>query len=406
MKLVMKFLPILFAIVSMGCSGGGGGGDQDALPQRNYNKLNLGDGQLASRVIGQTNLTSDSSGTTQTKLRTPIGLDLDSYGILRVTEFLNNRITTFATITANSGTGAEAVLGQTSFTSGGANGGAGAGRPSANTLYRPTAAKTIGPKLIVADSFNHRVLIYNATPTTGNPNADVVIGAQDFVTPMPGVCAANTLHFPTHVTYVNGKLIITDSGNHRVLIYDSVPAGNLPTPSLVIGQPDLVTCDATSINGATASRLYGPTSVWTDGNKFVVADRENHRVLIWNSFPTQNGQPADVVLGQPDFASNTANIGGLSATSMNLPYSVTSNPSGQLFLSEQGNNRVLIWDQFPTANQQAADRVLGQSSMNTNSAPNPPNAGSMATPGEVIFAENSLIVADSMNNRVLIFDSK
>lgn len=404
MKFVMKFLPALFAIVSIGCSGGGGGGSD--TPGQNYNKLNLGDGQLASRVIGQANLTSDSSGTTQTKLKTPYGLDLDPYGVLRVTEFLNNRITTFATIHASSGSGAEAVLGQSSFTSGGANGGAGAGRPAANTLYRPTSAKTFGNKLIVADSFNHRVLVYNSIPTTGNPNADVVIGSLDFVTPMPGVCAANTLHFPSHVTVVNGKLIITDTGNHRILIFDSVPTGNLPSPSLVLGQPDFTTCDSTTINGATASRLYGPTSVWSDGKKFVVADRENHRVLIWNSFPTQNGQPADLVLGQPDFSSNTANVGGISGSSMNLPFSVSANPAGQMFLSEQGNNRVLIWDRFPTSTQQPADRVLGQNSMTTNSAPNPPNAGSMATPGEVIFAENSLIVADSMNNRVLIFDSK
>ena len=30
--------------------------------------------------------------------------------------------------------------------------------------------------------------------------------------------------------------------------------------------------------------------------RVIVADTNNDRVLIWNSFPTRNGQPADVVL--------------------------------------------------------------------------------------------------------------
>jgi len=32
----------------------------------------------------------------------------------------------------------------------------------------------------------------------------------------------------------------------------------------------------------------------------MVADTQNNRVLIWNSIPTQNNQPADLVLGQPN----------------------------------------------------------------------------------------------------------
>ena len=53
----------------------------------------------------------------------------------------------------------------------------------------------------------------------------------------------------------------------------------------------------------TASQMYAPRGVWTDGERVVVADTGNHRVLIWHSMPSADGAPADVVIGQPDFSS-------------------------------------------------------------------------------------------------------
>ena len=47
--------------------------------------------------------------------------------------------------------------------------------------------------------------------------------------------------------------------------------------------------------------MRGPQGVWIANNKLYVADTQNYRVLIWNSFPTTNNQAPDVVLGQPDF---------------------------------------------------------------------------------------------------------
>ena len=50
----------------------------------------------------------------------------------------------------------------------------------------------------------------------------------------------------------------------------------------------------------TASSFDRPAAVWTDGNRVIVSDRDNNRVLLWNSWPTANNQPADLVLGQPE----------------------------------------------------------------------------------------------------------
>jgi hypothetical protein len=63
-------------------------------------------------------------------------------------------------------------------------------------------------------------------------------------------------------------------------------------------------------------------------NKLIVADAWNHRVLIWNEFPTQNGQPADVVIGQPGMQNNLPNVEGVgtvaSAKNLYWPYGVWS----------------------------------------------------------------------------------
>ena len=102
--------------------------------------------------------------------------------------------------------------------------------------------------------------------------------------------------------------------------------------------------------------LRGPQGVWIQNGKLFVADTQNHRVLIWNSIPTQNRQPADVVLGQanfnvavqPDLTKATSDA---HANTLLNPVSVSSDGT-RLYVADLGNNRVLIWNSIPTTNQQ------------------------------------------------------
>ncbi len=83
------------------------------------------------------------------------------------------------------------------------------------------------------------------------------------------------------------------------MIWNKIPTTNGANADVVVGQPDF-----TSNSAATTQTGMGePEGLWSDGTKLVVADFDNNRVLIWNSFPTSNGAPADVVVGQPDFTS-------------------------------------------------------------------------------------------------------
>jgi len=53
----------------------------------------------------------------------------------------------------------------------------------------------------------------------------------------------------------------------------------------------------------SSSTMYAPRGVWLDDERLIVCDSGNHRILIWHSIPTSDQTPADVVLCQPSFES-------------------------------------------------------------------------------------------------------
>jgi len=149
--------------------------------------------------------------------------------------------------------------------------------------------------------------------------ARLVIGQRTFTEQEEGA-RQNLLGGVSGLAYANEMLFVVDSNrvsaspeNERVLIFKNLST-QLPKPTdelfdvspcpicvgnadVVIGQPDFT---STSI-ALTQSGLRTPTSVATDGVKLVIADTDNNRVLVWNRIPTNNGTPADVVIGQSDF---------------------------------------------------------------------------------------------------------
>ena len=89
----------------------------------------------------------------------------------------------------------------------------------------------------------------------------------------------------------------------------------------------------------------------TNSRLFVVDDNDastnNNRVLIYNVATITNGQNAINVLGQPNFTTaNPANT----QSGMNMPSGLTYDTTNQrLFVSEEGGNRVKIFDVAPPA---------------------------------------------------------
>ena len=169
---------------------------------------------------------------------------------------------------------------------------------------------------------------------------------------------------PRGLHTVDGKLIVADTAQNRIFIWNEMPTSSYQKPAVVLGQLSVSNTQRNSGGEVNASSLLYPSGVWSDGEKLIVADAWNHRVLIWNSFPTRNGQPADIVVGQPGMENNLPNVHGVGtdASSQNLywPYGVWSD-SEHLWIADTGNRRILFYQKIPTINFQAADKVIGKS---------------------------------------------
>ena len=198
-------------------------------------------------------------------------------------------------------------------------------------------------------------------------------------------------------------------GGGKLLIWNSLPTSNNVPADVVLGQADFNGNAINRGNGAASGdSLARPIGIWSDGQSIAVADSGNNRVLIWNSIPAANGAPADLVVGQTDFTTSQAGATGAALTN---PQGVYSNGL-QLFVSDTFNNRVLVFDNLPTSNGPSADRVIGQNNF-TNRAANDdnqdgtpdtnPTARTLSLPIGLNSIGNRLFVSDQLNNRVLIY---
>ena len=107
-------------------------------------------------------------------------------------------------------------------------------------------------------------------------------------------------------------------------------------------------------NSGGVTKLNHPVSVSANAGKLAVTDRFNNRVLIWNSIPSSD-TPPDIVLGQPNF--NTHNS-GTGLNNMDFPGQVSITPDGKVLVADSDNNRVLVWTSFPTSSGQAANYAI------------------------------------------------
>ncbi len=173
----------------------------------------------------------------------------------------------------------------------------------------------------------------------------------------------NPLLAPRGVWLIDGKLIVADTAQNRVFIWNSLPQTTFAPPEVVLGQPHTTDTGRNAGGEVSAHTLLYPSGLWSDGQQLLVADAWNHRVLIWRQWPTQHGQAADVVLGQPNFHNNQPNYKGISYDpqpwTLNWPYGLYSD-GRHLWIADTGNRRVLYFKEIPKENATPADAVIGQ----------------------------------------------
>lgn len=286
----------------------------------------------------------------------------------------------------------------------------------------PGVVDTLSSRILVFDPFEQWPA---ETAESFSPMARAVVGQMnDFSSRKPNKgqpeCTESTLAGPVAAALAGGELFVADSGNHRVVVFPE--QGNFFGPALrVLGQDRFNQGSANLIEGRefqfsqrTGSGTFADAGLAvdtaSDPPRLYVADTYNNRVLAFRDLRRlRPGDRADLVIGQPDSGRAQCNYpfndpDRPNQASLCLPTGLAVDSEGNLWVADSGNGRVLRFpDPFknPVPLPQA-DLVLGQ--MNFTTKITDPTARTMASPYGLAFAGgDGLLVSDQVHNRVLFF---
>ena len=340
----------------------------------------------------------------------PAGITFDAQGNLYVADFNNTRVLEFSAPLGPSTPSftAKLVWGESDFTSRGVPSTA-----SSSSLAGPfSVAVDLNGNLYVATPLDNRVLVFSASGPNGVA-AKSVLGQPDFVTTTSNTNAfpqasAKSLSAPIDVKVdAIGNVLVADTGNNRVLWY----ASGSQSAGKVWGQNDFISNGVNQIKPASVNFAYQVAIDYSQQPfALYVSDTGNNRVLVWkDSAHFTSGQPADLVIGQPNLNTGAANIDTGSAqtptsTSLAAPTGIAVTADGTVYVADSANNRVLRYPRPVAQNGRITpNAVIGQANFTSATAASI-SATSLKTPGGLAIGPNGdLFVADTGNNRVLEF---
>lgn len=390
---------------------GSGGSTRVYVADKDFNRvLEFGqittDGQNALYVIGQDDFISSTSGLSQKALASPSAVAVDSSGKIFIADTNNNRIMRWTSVISANGQTANLVLGQTWFYSNGEG-------VSSTAISHPQEVGVDGSgRLLVSDTGNNRVLVWSTVSSSGQA-ASIVVGQSSFTSGTKGTSASRE-SAPAALGISSSMTLIADTGNNRIVGYLSSITINGQSAGMVLGQltdADQLDFYGNVINNPQGTGLNRPSSATLDtiGHRLFIADTGNNRVLVFNlSIANQlTDGVADYVLGQTSFSQSAINQSGVvGANTLNAPTGLFyDSTNSRLYISDTGNNRVLIYTSSITSNGQDADLVLGQANMTTSSARTASNGLSAPAGIAVNTNTNQLAIADRDNNRVLFWSA-
>ncbi len=331
----------------------------------------------------------------------------DADGPLWVSDTGHHRLLGWERAPSTEDTPADWVIGQPDFNREGRNAKDG---PGPATFNVPTGITPCGVGLAVADAWNHRVLIWNRLPRGHNTPAAVVLGQQDFISVQAnrGAAdpAADSLFWPYGIYWDGTRLWVADSGNRRVLMWNGLPTHDGQAADVVLGQSHF-TCRNENAGGEpSAGSMRWPHGVTLWQHRLCVADAGNNRIMVWDTVPARSNTPCDHVLGQNDFqqVDNNQSLYWPNQASLNMPYGCTAAGSW-LIAADTANSRLIAWHADDCRTGAAARALTAQPDFcaKGDNRWQAPTRDSVCWPYSVMHCAGLVAVADSGNNRVLLW---
>src|SRR5439155_18217513 len=193
----------------------------------------------------------------------------------------------------------------------------------------------VGVPLTVLLSMTAWLALSPVSSAPGDTVADRVFGqGGSFNSALcnPGGTSATSLCFSSGVAVDSaGNVYVADAFNNRVLEYDT-PLTTDTMADRVFGQGgSFISGGCNDVGIDVSNGLCTPIGVAVDGaGNLYVADKNNNRVLEYDTPMTTDTAP-DLVFGQSgSFTSSTCNAGGVSASSLCTPLGVAVDGAGNL----------------------------------------------------------------------------
>lgn len=277
---------------------------------RNGTVISTGTNYAAYTMAG-----GNGSGSTLNQFNVPYGVATDAASNLYVLDQTNNRVVKFPASSTTATYGVVAAGGN----------GSGSGLNQLNQAYGLTL--DANGNIYVSDSYNHRVIKFPAG-SSSTTNGTIVAGGNGQGS------AANQLNTPTDVAFdASGNMYVCDFANHRIQMF---PAGSTSATSGT-------TVAGGNGQGNSATQLNDPIGIYVDGSgNLYVADQHNHRIQRFPAGSTGATSGTTVAGG---------NGQGSSATQLNYPNDMITDAAGAMYVCDYVNHRI---QKFPAGSTSAS----------------------------------------------------
>ncbi len=345
-------------------------------------------GDIVTIAGGGTGGLGDDGLATSATLSYPVGVSVDASGNIYIADTYNNRI---RKVDHNSG-----II--TTVAGDGTAGYSGDSGPATSANLNLPAGVSVdnSGNIYIADTYNNRIRKVN---TLGTISTLAGNGTSTFAGD-GGPATSASLNLPTGVSAdASGNIYIADYANNRIRM---VAIGGVITTVAGDGTGRF----AGDGGPAISASLTAPNGVSAASGNIYIADKGNNRIRMVNAGGTISTLVGN---GTPTFAGDG---GPATSASLILPYGVSVDGAGNIFIADTGNNRIRKVDtsrNITTVAGNGTPTFAGDNGPATSASLNLPSGVSVDASGNIYIADYansrlrkvlalapSIIVADSV----------